>query len=373
MTGARSEYGMARPLLRRLQDVEDVDIEIYPNGMHLLDRFGNTMNEIIQGDFLIPEVIHTYTEDGEPKAVEFARSLTKIYETLERQKPDAVFVIGDRIEAYSAALAAHFLKLPVIHSGGGNLTMGAVDNVYRFNITNIASLHFATSKTAWERLIRCPLVDMNTVILSGSPTVDAIIKFQQTSISISSIIRELRNRKFALMTFHPVTTLHEPISDLMQYAIDCILSNSVDVLLTYPNNDTGADLIIEVIEKNANRSGVYIQKNLGIEGYYAALRDCTFVIGNSSSGIMEAPYFHKPVINIGTRQQGRDKDVGIKDVEPTTTALEAALREGFTSSWPEARCNNLYGDGKAVARISKAIIRFLHENSKHQCIGRIHN
>lgn len=361
LTGARSEYGLAKGLLRALAEAPWVSLEIIVSGMHLLNKFGHTADEIRSDGFHIAETVATYSEEGEPKAIEFAKTVVLVHDALQRRRPDAVFLIGDRIESYASALAAHFAGIFIIHGGGGHITTGAVDNIYRYNISNLAGLHLTTSRTAFERLRNCPLVHDSDVHLVGSAAVDAILAFKKNPKHIREYIPDMETTHFCLMTFHPATAASEPIGEVMQAAIDYIVEKGVSVLITYPNNDPGSDSVLDVIETNRNRPRVVVVPSLGAEGYYSAINDCCFVIGNSSSGLMEAPYFQKPVVNVGSRQDGRDKDVGVRDVPADKSALIRALEEGFREGWPMVQCSQLYGDGNAVARAMDAIYTTLHE------------
>lgn len=357
ITGARSEYGLAGGLLGRLEADPDVDLAVLPHGMHMQEEFGSTIREIREDGFRIAEEVVTASTAS--KVGEFNQTVERIHGCLLRHRPDAVFLVGDRLEAYGAALAAHFARIPVIHSGGGHWTTGAVDNIYRFNISNLAALHLVTSVGAWERLRRSPLVLPERVHHVGSVAVDRIASFQANPRPASDFIATLAPGGFALMTFHPVTAGDEPIPELVRTAIDTILGHGHQLVGTYPNNDEGSGQIIETLEANRRRLGFHLIESLGYEGYMAALAECSFVVGNSSSGLMEAPYFHKPVLDVGSRQEGREKDVGVRSVASDPSTLKAAIVEGFRRGWPEASCNMLYGDGNSVERAHAVIRNFL--------------
>lgn len=140
-------------------------------------KSGYTLSELVSDGFNIETIIKTYREKGDEKVYEFTNSVDKIYRTLRDKKLNTVFVIGERIEAYASALAAHFLKIPVIHLGGGTIANGAVDNMYRYNITCLSSVHLATSRKCFERLLSLEVIDKNTIWFVGSSVVDAIIEF----------------------------------------------------------------------------------------------------------------------------------------------------------------------------------------------------
>lgn len=359
LTGARSDYGPVRGLLKALQEDPRIRFSAIVHSLHLEERYGTTVDEIVNDGVPVEHTVQTLKEHGGLKTREFTHTIEALYKAIRECSPDAALIVGDRLEAYGAALAVHFAGLPIVHGGGGHLTAGAVDNVYRYNITNLAALHLVTSRGAHEQVRRCPLVKTSSVHFTGSPTVDEIMAFQAHPVSVRELVPELPVGRFALMTFHPVTVGTEPTAELMQAAIDYILNHDFDILITYPNNDDGAETIWQVVESSRERPGVHVVGHLGVRGYYAALQECAFVVGNSSSGIIEAPYFHKPVINVGARQEGRDKDVGVYDIEPEEGALLASLERGFGSGWPKVSCHQLYGDGSAVRKGHESILSFL--------------
>ena len=355
-TGWRCEYGLTVELLRILDDDPEIELLIYPNGLHLLKKFGYTVDEIEEDGFTIGEKIYSYTEKGEDKVFELTNSINMIYKVISEAKLDGIIVNGDRIEAYAAALSAHFCKIPIFHIGGGVITKGAVDDIYRYNITNLADVHFVTNKSAYERLLKLETLNIDNIHFSGSTAIDRILKFKKEPGNINDIFPAIRPGRFALMTFHPVTRRNEPTKDIMGEAIGIILKNKFDVLITYPNNDVGYERILSEIEKWSSNPNVFVSKNLGAKAYYSALNDCTFVIGNSSSGVIEAPYFNKVVLNVGSRQEGRDKDDLVKDIG--TESMLNAINEGFKDGWKNADCSNLYGSGDSSKKIVNIIKKY---------------
>ena len=236
LTGARSEYGIAKTLLKEMKSDPDINLMIFPNGMHLLKEFGHTVDEIREDGFTTTEFIHTYNSIKE-KSHQFSNSVSCIYDVLKKYTIDIVYIIGDRIEAYTSALAAHFLNIPIAHFGGGTITMGAVDNIYRYNITNLSDVHFSTSKNNYQRLLECTLTKNENVHFTGSSAIDGIMEYRAKNSQ--SLRNEKQKNRYALMTFHPVTAVSEPIPNLMDSAIDYILQNDCNLLITYPNNDSG--------------------------------------------------------------------------------------------------------------------------------------
>lgn len=355
ITGARSEYGLAKALLKEMQSDSRIDLKIIVNGMHLLKKYGETIHEILDDGFSIEETIATYTEEGQSKAKEFSNSIAMLSESISRVNPDVALIIGDRLEAYAAALACHFAGVPIVHSGGGHLTRGAVDDTYRFNITNLATVHLTTCVSAYNRLVKVPLVDQNDVYLIGSVGVDAIVNFLKNPVPVYKFIPGLKGRKFALVTYHPVTKVCEPVPLLIKETVEYLTQHGINVLITYPNNDRGSRALIDMISMCRESDGVFVAESLGAQGYYAALNDCCFVVGNSSSGLSEAPYFRKKILNVGARQEGRDKDVGVIDVPADGQSLRLALEKASLDASLDIQCNNLFGDGSSVSRAIKVI------------------
>ncbi|OFX23162.1 MAG: UDP-N-acetyl-D-glucosamine 2-epimerase, UDP-hydrolysing [Bacteroidetes bacterium GWA2_31_9] len=354
-TGARSEYGSLKHILRAIIKDNTFDYSLIVSGLHLLNQFGSTINEIKKDGFEIKYVIPIFDENISPSYLEFSNAVRDISKALLEEKPDGMFIIGDRIEAYAAALAAHFTNTKIIHSGGGTLTNGAVDNIYRYNITNLTSIHITTSLNNFNRLKTLPNVEKKNIHFVGSFAIDGIVNFKENKISIKKQFSKIIPNKFCLMTFHPVTSSKEDIALIMDKTIEYLIEKNFQILITYPNNDNGYQKIINIVDKWKNHQMITVTDNLGSQYYYSALDDCAFVIGNSSSGLLEAPYFHKQVINIGTRQDGRDTDVGVSNVSCDFEKVRLALELGFNSNWKKIPNNNIFGDGNTIPKIMKIL------------------
>lgn len=350
ITGARSDYGPVRSLLKALNGSSSYELDVLVHGMHLVESYGSTVNEIIQDDLNIVEKIATLDSANDDKSSEFTRTVDRLCNFVKGKDYDAAFIVGDRLESYSAALACHFCKLPIIHSGGGHKTSGAVDDIYRFNITNLSELHLVTSKLAYERMLRIPLIDKKNLHFVGAPTVDNIHSFLASPTKLEEVTGVQLNR-FGVITFHPVTNKSESVADLLECSVKSLLKLEYQVLVTYPNNDIGNLEIIDKIKELGHIDGVYVYKHLGAQGFYAALNECDVVIGNSSSGLMEAPYFKKPILNVGSRQNGREVDACVKTVAADITVLEREIIETLLNESQPISCSHLYGDGKSVSRI----------------------
>lgn len=354
-TGARSDYGVTKKLIQNLIDDNDFEVKIFVSGMHLLEKYGNTYNEILDDGFKIYKKIPTYQEVAKDKRNEFSETLNNVYQSIINEDLDAGYIVGDRIEAYGVALALHFLDIPVLHYAGGQITKGAVDNIYRYNISNLAYLHFTTIRTAYHRLKKGSIIDPKHVYFTGSTAIDSINDFLQDPVSIDHLIPSLKNSNYVVMTFHAVTNSNEDVASIMNFAIDEILSLGYKILITYPNNDKGVEDIMEVIDKFRNNNKVIIKKNLGAKGYYSAVYNSKFVIGNSSSGVIEVPYFNKITMNIGNRQEGRDSDFSVWNLKASKEELRSFLDRGQAIKWISSKNQGIYGKGNSSSLIAKII------------------
>jgi UDP-hydrolysing UDP-N-acetyl-D-glucosamine 2-epimerase len=347
-TGARSEYGIMKGLIKSLYDSPDVECLIIASGMHLVKSFGHTVEEIESDGFIVAKKIFAYKENLAPNVDEFTQIVSETCDYLKQEKPRVMFLIGDRPESYAAALGAHFAKVPIIHSGGGAITEGAVDNIYRYNISNLSTYHFSTSMNNYKRLCNLPVLKKDNIFFIGSFAIDAILKFKDQAIPINAYFPQLNRNEFVLMTFHSATVSEDKIAEFMANLLNYLVSRNVKVLITYPNNDQGYEEIIDVIETYRHVEEVVIVKHLGSQRYYSALNDCMFVIGNSSSGLIEAPYFHKNVINVGDRQKGREMDECVIDLPCKFEEAKNVLDYEFSVGWNEIKNNQVFGDGNAL-------------------------
>ena len=358
ITGARSEYGIMKRVIRELVADKAFDVSIVATGMHYLHKYGDTINEI-RRDALAPIIdAPCYVEEERDKEKDFVLLIDTLYIVFQEHPFDVIYIIGDRLEAYGAALAAHFQKIPVAHFAGGQLTNGAVDNIYRYNISNLATLHFVTNTFAKQRLLQCPIIDGENVYHVGSSAIDSIKEYLRQPKEANEIDERLNRGNYALMTFHSETkgvVAKNTIPELMDVSIATILARGIKLLVTYPNNDDGSEAIIKVIEKWQDNPDVVVRKNLGSGYYYTAVDNALFVIGNSSSGIIEIPYFQKYTVNIGERQAGRNAPASVISLPDDCEHVENALNKLLDDPICKFQQEYIYGKGDSVEQIHRVL------------------
>jgi UDP-hydrolysing UDP-N-acetyl-D-glucosamine 2-epimerase len=360
VTVARSDYSHLVPLLEALRDTPDVTLQLYVAGAHLSPRFGSTVKAIEADGWPITARVET-TGDSDA-AVDVAAGtgagVTGFARAFARGRPDLIVLLGDRLEMLAAALAALPLTIPVAHLHGGEVTEGAIDEQARHAITKLAHLHFPAAEP-YARRIRQMGEEPWRVHCVGAPGLDRFAR--RASMSREELARRIGlplRRPTLLVTFHPVTLepgeagLH---SAELAAALEMVEG---DVVITHPGADAAYDAVIHRLESlAATRPGTRMIPALGADGYGALLREADVMVGNSSSGIIEAPSFGLPVVNVGIRQQGRLRAANVIDVghgrEEIAAGIRRALAPGFRASL--RGLVNPYGDGHAAPRIARVL------------------
>ncbi len=360
VTAARSDYGIYLPVLNAIDAAPDLDLLIYATGMHLAPEFGLTITEIETDGFRVHERIDTLLSSDTPASISKAMGLGQIgfAQVFQRQKPDLLLVLGDRFEMHAAGLAALPFKIPVAHIHGGEITEGAFDDALRHSLTKLSHLHFVATETYGRRIIQLGEESWR-VAVTGSPTLDRI----RTSVLPG---KDELARRFGLVlepapllvTFHPVTLEYERTEYYCGELLAALKQIDRPTVFTLPNADTAGRLIINKVRSFAGeRADDRVIDNFGPTAYLAMMQHAAVMVGNSSSGIIEAASFRLPVVNIGRRQHGRIRPDNVIDVgyarEDITGGIRHALDSSFRVFLKELR--NPYGDGHAAKRIVETI------------------
>jgi UDP-hydrolysing UDP-N-acetyl-D-glucosamine 2-epimerase len=357
VTVSRSDYGHLRPVLEAMRRAPDLELLLFVAGMHLASEFGLTVRDIEADGFPISARVEMLGGGDTPEAVAAAtgRGVAGFGEAFARLRPDLLVVLGDRFEMLAAAVAALPFALPVAHIHGGEVSEGAMDNQIRHAITKLAHLHFASAEPHARRIAAMGEEPwrIHTV---GAPGLDRLATTEP--LSRAALARELALPEagpWLLVTFHPVTLEYRETAVHIDELLAAIEKTDGFVLITYPNADTSGRLIVERIEDFAGRHPrrCRLAKSLGERLYLSLLRHADLMIGNSSSGLIEAPSFGLPVVNVGARQRGRLRGANVIDVEPSREdilrGIEAAQAPAFRARARAAA--NPYGDGHAAPRV----------------------
>lgn len=357
-TGTRAEYGLLYWLLTDLKASASFDLQLIVGAMHLSPEFGETWRQIEQDGFTIDAKVEMLLSSDTRVGVVKSVGLGTIgfADALDRLKPDLLVILGDRFEALSIAQAALLMNIPIAHLHGGEITEGAYDDAIRHAISKMAKLHFVATETYRKRVIQLGESPdrVHTVGALGLDHLRRTTVMDRASLS-ESLGFEL-NKPFLLVTYHPVTAEGEDSVEGFEALLSALDQfPSYQVILTYPNADNGGRTIIPRLEAYAAKDAerVLAIPSLGMKRYIAALTYASAVVGNSSSGIIEAPSFSVPTLNIGTRQQGRIAAESVFHCESTPNAIIQGLTEVLSQRTAD-RCRsvfNPYGSGHASQSI----------------------
>ncbi|WP_028466588.1 UDP-N-acetylglucosamine 2-epimerase [Nisaea denitrificans] len=353
VTGSRADFGIQKPVLEAILAEPDFALDLYVTGMHLSPRFGNTVDEVEAAGFEIAGRIDCETTGGshEDVALSTSAGMAGFTRAWSGKRPDLVLLLGDRFETFAAASAAYLLNIPIAHIAGGDVTSGSLDDGLRHAISKFSNLHFTTNEEASARLIRMG-EDPATVLTTGSPALDSILTLDLLSRDeVERRVGAPLGKHLLVVTFHPATADKgspvEQFGELLA-ALEDLPTDHVS-LVTYANADTGGAALNLALEEAAlSSSRILARESLGQMLYLSALRHASMVVGNSSSGLYEAPSFGIPTVNIGTRQDGRIRATSVVDCLPERDAITAAIHRA--SAMDCSNTVNPYGDGRATER-----------------------
>ncbi|MDT3698273.1 MAG: UDP-N-acetylglucosamine 2-epimerase [Thermincola sp.] len=357
ITGSRSEYGLLRCLIRHLHEDKEIDCRLIVTGSHLAPEFGLTWQEIVRDGFVIAKkveiLLSSDTRTGTCKSMGLA--LIGITDALEDLRPDIVVVLGDRFETFAAATAAMVCGYPLAHIDGGEITEGALDDAFRHCITKMAHLHFTATEAYRQRVIQ--LGEMpGRVFNVGGIHVDAIkdiplLNKKQVEARLGTPL----DGKTICVTHHPETLNSQEQENNVQALLEALkILADTTTIITLPNADPGSRAIIEKIrEFGIQTENVYIFESLGHTCYLSLLQYVDAVVGNSSSGIVEAPLFGIGTVNIGDRQKGRVAGESVINVPHEKEKIYQAIRRAQSAEFKAGLKSlaNPYGTGGAAARI----------------------
>ncbi len=359
VTGTRAEYGLFYPLLKEIQASKALELQLIATTIHLSQEFGNTYQQIEKDGFIINEKIENLLASDTKSSIAKSTGLATMLlsDAFNRLQPDVIVLLGDRFETHAAATTAMLMNIPIAHIHGGEITEGAVDEQIRHSITKMSYLHFTSTEAYKERIIGMG-EEASRVFCSGAPGIDNIVNLEL--LSRGSLQDDL-NWKFgsysALFTYHPVTLDDTNISDDIEKIFNALVTADLNVLFTYANADDNGRLINQLIEKfcQTNPAKYRVEKSLGQLRYLSAMKYVDVLIGNTSSGIIEAASFHKPVVNIGNRQKGRLQSGNVIDCDIASlgSAITKALSQDFTCKCESIE--NIYGNGDAAKIIARTL------------------
>ena len=358
VTTARSDFGLYEPLLLRMREDAAIELRLMVSGAHFAEEFGMTVREIETGGFTFERGLEMRLDSGSPESI--AKSVgvgvLSFSQAFSVRRPDLLVVLGDRIEMLAAAVASLPFNIPIAHLYGGKISEGAIDELVRHALTKMSHLHFVTTERSAQR-VRQMGEESWRIHNFGSPGLDRIHLHPRASPAEACRQVGLDSRRpFLLVTFHPVTLEAADRENQVTSLLAALERYDGQILMTYPNADAGYTDIVQAFEEfaRARPSAVKLIRNAGARLYFDLMACASAMVGNSSSGIAEAPSCELPAVNVGTRQAGFAQAANVISVGYEAEEIEMGIRRATSAEFRRSLkgLQNPYGDGRASERIA---------------------
>lgn len=370
ITSTRAEFGLLMPVIKELKKYQNDNIlvEVVVTGTHLKSEFGHTIDEIKKSGLQVDEQIEIPTESN--NAVDISRNQAVTLESFTKffmkKQYNGIVILGDRYEMLSIAIAAGNTHTPIFHLCGGDSTEGATDEWIRHSITKMSYLHFPTNETSYKRIIQLG-ESPNRVFNYGSTSIDNIFNVVTMTKEEALMSIGLNDCRYAMCTYHPVTLETSNVNHLINEFLDAIREYpNIEFIVTKSNADQGGAQINKLLdEAESVINNIHVYSSLGVVKYLSLMKNSEFVLGNSSSGIIEAPVFKIPTINIGDRQRGRLQSESIINCTDKKEKIIYAISMALSKDY-KIKCKKVispYGDGHASEKIAKKIYDTIQENN----------
>jgi UDP-N-acetylglucosamine 2-epimerase (hydrolysing) len=311
LTGTRADFGKIKSLIQSLEQHSNFEVFVFVTGMHLQWEYGYTLLEIERCNF---SNVHTFGNHTHETTMDLtlAKTIEGLSEYIKKVNPDLIVVHGDRVETLAGAIVGSLNNILVAHIEGGEIS-GTVDELIRHSVSKLSHIHFVSNIEAARRLEQMGEIDKSIFVI-GSPDIDLMFSKDLPPLSEVKEYYEIPFEDFAVAMFHPVTTEAEDMKEYVQNFVQALLKDDHNYVVIYPNNDLGSSFILKEYMKLKGNERFRVIPSLRFEYFLSLLKEAQFIIGNSSAGIREAPYYNKAIINIGTRQQNRSRQSHIVNV-----------------------------------------------------------
>lgn len=369
VTGIRSDYALMASLYKAIDRHPKLKLDLIVTGAHLAKRFGYTVREIEADGFFIADHIKSLI-DSDSKAARIkgaAIQLARLVKSIDKIKPDILLILGDREEAIMTALVGTYLNIPIVHIGGGDQSYGNNDDVIRHAITKLAHVHLTTNLKSKSNILKLGEQSFR-VINVGHPGLDRLLgvpKISRRELS-KKLSFDVTKRPTIFALQHPLSTEIDKSYKHMKLTLEAVKDLGYKTIMVYPNSDAGSRQIIRAIENYRSQiPNMKIFKNISRLEFVNLMRIADCMIGNSSAGIIEAPFLHLPVINIGRRQQGRLAAKNVTFVDHNKKQIMSAVKRAcFDKQYRKIvkNCSNPYGDGKTSQRVVKILTNLKIDN-----------
>lgn len=343
LTGTRADFGKIKSLIQILEVHSNFQPYIFVTGMHLQKEYGYTFLEVERCGFAN---IHTFQNHTHETTMDLtlAKTIEGLSGYVKECEPDMIVIHGDRVEALAGAIVGSLNNILVAHIEGGEVS-GTIDELIRHSTSKMSHIHFVSNDFAKKRLIQMGELE-KSIFTIGSPDVDIMFSDNLPNLETAKKYYEITFDTYAVVMFHPVTTEARYMEEYAHNFVEVLLNDAHNYVVVFPNNDLGSNAIIKAYEKLKNNSRFRIFPSLRFEYFLTLLKNAQFIIGNSSAGIREAPYYGLPIINIGTRQQNRALHTDIINVDYSKESISKALE--IINKHKVLPSNNDFGNGNSA-------------------------
>lgn len=361
VVASRANYGRIKTVLQAIKDHDDLELQLVVAASALLYNYGKVIDIIKRDGFKVDSVAYIVIEGNNLEVMSKSTGLAimELSSIFKNLNPDVVLTVADRYETMATAITASYMNIPLAHTQGGEIT-GTIDNKVRDAITKLADIHFPATELSRKRLIKMG-EDPEKVFMTGCPAIDIVAHTDKklpegifSNTGTGSVIDV--TKPYIMVLQHPVTTEYDSTSSSIQNTISAIEALKVQTIWLWPNIDAGSDVIsksLRELKVKKETDYVHFVRNFSPEDYIKVLSNCACLVGNSSSGIREGAYLGVPVVNIGSRQNARERAVNVTDVDNNSTQILDAIKKQLEHKKYES--NHLYGDGTAGKQIANVL------------------
>tara|TARA_A100001035_G_scaffold279880_1_gene282740 strand:+ start:1252 stop:2412 length:1161 start_codon:yes stop_codon:yes gene_type:complete len=364
VTGIRSEYDIMSSVFNAIKNHPLLELKLLVTGAHLSDSYGLTVNEIREDGFFIADEIESLIngDNSSSRIKGLAIQLQGLIQSVTREKPDFLLVLGDREESISTALIGAYMNIPVAHIAGGDRVIGNVDDQVRHAVTKLAHIHFTTNQESYKRVINLGEQSFR-VHNVGNPGLDRLISTEHLNhkeLSERLGFEISSSEPFLLLIQHVISTEIPEAYSQMKVTLEAIRDLKIKTIISYPNTDAGGQQLIKAIQEFKNLPFLFTAKNIPRLEFVNLLRKAACLVGNSSAGIMEAPLMKLPVINIGNRQKGRLHSNNVCFVPHNKKKICESIKNAIYNEEYRKKimnCSNPYGDGNSSNQIAEILAK----------------
>lgn len=345
LSGTRAEFGKLKPLISAISDDPSYEVHLFVTGMHVLEKYGGTAREILRNF----SNVYLYNNQTFASRMDIVLSNTVygLSHYISEIKPELIVVHGDRVECLAGAIVGCFNNILVAHIEGGEVS-GTIDELIRHSVSKLAHIHFVANEQAEKRLIQMGEEKENIYII-GSPDID--IMYSENLPTKEDVFKHysIEFDEYAIFIYHPVTTEIERLPENIKETVDAVIDSKLNYITIYPNNDSGSEIILKEYERLRDLHNFMIFPSIRFESFLVLLKNCKFIIGNSSIGIREAPIYSIPTINIGNRQNNRFRYESIFNIEENKDLILNVINNITKKSY-NFPPSNFFGKGQSTKK-----------------------